>query len=93
MRAAGSFAGSSGQNGVVCIGIGDDGKGFISPLDKNGQIISGIDKSHLGIISMKERAAILGGSLKIESGIGEGTLVCLEFTCNAKEVNNGSVID
>ena len=69
----------SGQNGVVYIGIGDDGKGFKSPLTRNGQIISGIDKSHIGIISMKERAAILGGSLKIESEPGEGALVCLEF--------------
>ena len=69
----------SGPNGVVCVGIGDDGKGFSSPLDRNGQIISGIDKSHIGIISMKERAAILGGSLRIESEPGEGALVCLEF--------------
>jgi signal transduction histidine kinase len=65
---------------VVYISIGDDGKGFESPLDKNGQIISAIDKSHIGIISMKERAAILGGILRIESEIGEGTLVCIEFT-------------
>ena len=70
----------SALNGIVYIGISDDGKGFNSPLDKNGQIIGSIDKSHIGIISMKERAVILGGSLKIESEIGEGTLVCLEFT-------------
>jgi signal transduction histidine kinase len=69
-----------GSNGMVFTGIGDDGKGFNSPLDKNGQIKSGIDKSHIGIISMKERAAILGGCLTIESEIGEGTLVCLEFS-------------
>ncbi|MCL2070392.1 MAG: histidine kinase [Treponema sp.] len=68
-----------GQNGAVFIGIGDDGKGFISPLDNNGQIISGIDRSHIGIISMKERAAILGGRLKIITEPGEGALVCLEF--------------
>jgi signal transduction histidine kinase len=60
---------------VVFVGISDDGKGFISPLDNKGQIISAIDKSHIGIISMKERAAILGGILRIESEIGEGTLV------------------
>ena len=68
-----------GQNGRVYIGIGDDGKGFIPPFDEKGQIISGIDKSHIGIIIMKERAAILGGSLKIESETGEGSLVCLEI--------------
>ncbi|MDR0503767.1 MAG: histidine kinase [Treponema sp.] len=75
----------SGEDGIVYIGIGDDGKGFTSPLDNAGQIINSIDKSHIGIISMKERAAILGGRLKIVSApasereIGEGTLVCLEI--------------
>jgi len=67
------------QNGTVFISISDDGKGFISPLDNNGQIISGIEKSHIGIISMKERAAILGGVLKIITEPGEGSLVCLEI--------------
>jgi len=80
-----------GHNGVVYIGIGDDGIGFKSPFDDKGQIISGIDKSHIGIISMKERAAILGGSLKIESEIGEGALVCLEIP--AKEAGYGSIIN
>ncbi|MDR3019481.1 MAG: histidine kinase [Treponema sp.] len=75
------FGQSSASNAkVVFIGISDDGIGFKSPLDRNGQIISAIDKSHIGIISMKERAAILGGILRIESDIGEGALVCLEFT-------------
>jgi len=69
----------AGQDGVIYIGIGDDGKGFISPLDDSGQIKTGIDKSNIGIISMKERAAILGGRLKIVSEIGEGALVCLEI--------------
>jgi len=64
---------------IIYIGISDDGKGFISPLDDSGQIKTGIDTSHIGIISMKERAAILGGRLKIVSEIGEGALVCLEI--------------
>jgi signal transduction histidine kinase len=82
----------SGQNGLVCVGIGDDGKGFKSPLDEKGQIVSGIDKTHIGIISMKERAAILGGSLKIKSEPGEGALICLEFAPrHAKEASNGNV--
>jgi len=62
----------SGQNGVIFIGISDDGKGFNSPLDINGQILAGIDTSHLGIISMKERATILGGVLKIITEHGGG---------------------
>jgi len=69
----------AGQDSVIYIGIGDDGNGFNPPLDDSGQIKTGIDKSHIGIISMKERAAILGGRLKIVSEIGEGALVCLEI--------------
>jgi len=67
---------------VIYLGIGDDGKGFTSPLDNSGQIKSDINKSNIGIISMKERAAILGGRLKIVSEIGEGALVCLEIPCS-----------
>ena len=74
----------SGEDGIIYIGIDDDGKGFKSPIDDNGQIISGIDKSHIGIISMKERAVILGGRLKIKSEIGEGALVCLEIPGEAE---------
>lgn len=71
---------SGGQaNGTVYIGISDDGKGFEPPLDSKGQIKSGIDTSHIGIISMKERAAILGGRLKIESEVGQGTLIRVEL--------------
>jgi len=66
-------------NEIIYIGIDDDGKGFTSPLDDSGQIITSMNKSHIGIISMKERAAILGGRLKIVSEIDEGTLVCLEI--------------
>ena len=72
------------SNDIIYIGISDDGKGFISPLDTSGNIIthsdhSFISTSHIGIISMKERAAILSGRLKIVSEIGEGALVCLEI--------------
>jgi len=68
-----------GRDGIVYVGIDDDGKGFVSPLDGKGWIKADIDKSHLGIVSMRERAAILGGTLKIESEPGEGALVCLEI--------------
>ena len=67
------------SNEIIYIGIDDDGKGFNSPLDDSGSIITSLDKSHIGIISMKERSAILGGRFKIVSAIGEGTLVCLEI--------------
>jgi len=67
-------------NEIIYIGIDDDGIGFESPLDDSGHIKSNYNKLHIGIISMKERAAILGGRLKIVSEEGEGALVCLEIS-------------
>ena len=72
----------AGKDGTVYIGISDDGIGFISPLDSKGRIITAIDKSRIGIISMKERSCLLGGFLTIITEPGEGTLVCLEIPGN-----------
>jgi len=81
----------SGRDGTVYVGINDDGKGFAPPLDSKGRMKADSDKSRLGIVSMRERAAILGGSLKIESEPGEGTLVRLEIP--TKEASGGSAAD
>ncbi|MDR0503536.1 MAG: hypothetical protein LBH16_09495 [Treponema sp.] len=58
-------------NGDISIGISDDGRGF-APVDRNKDNVSSL---HLGIRGMKERAALLGGSLDIKSEPGEGTFV------------------
>jgi signal transduction histidine kinase len=51
--------------------VADDGRGF-DPL-------AGTTAGrHLGLVSMRERAEALGGSLEIESRPGEGTTVSLE---------------
>ncbi|MCF7913831.1 MAG: response regulator [Spirochaetaceae bacterium] len=47
----------------------DDGLGF--------DVADAMTNGSFGLMSMKERAAQLDGSLKIESAIGEGTRVCL----------------
>ena len=75
------------QGNLVSIGISDDGIGFMSPLDSKGQIIGGMDKTHIGIISMKERAVILSGVLTINTAPGEGTLVCLEIPLNHEKTH------
>jgi len=69
----------SGSDGTVYIGIGDDGKGFVPPLDGRGRIKTAIDKSRLGIVSMYERAEILGARLKIDSDPGNGTLIRMKI--------------
>jgi signal transduction histidine kinase len=59
----------SARNGFVELSIVDDGRGFgdISPLGAR-------EPGHLGLASMRERAAIVGGRLAIDSSDG-GTTV------------------
>jgi NarL family two-component system sensor histidine kinase YdfH len=47
--------------------IRDDGQGF------DPQIVTGV--GHYGLLGMRERARLVGGTLEIESGIGQGTLI------------------
>ena len=46
--------------------VSDDGAGFDPEGDFSG---------HLGLKSMRERAARLGGTLRVESASGEGTTI------------------
>jgi signal transduction histidine kinase len=62
--------------GDMFISVSDDGHGFALPWD--GHRAAG----HMGIRSMRERAAILGGTVTIESDIGEGTTVILRIPGN-----------
>ncbi len=55
---------------IVCMRVEDDGIGF-DPL----QITAVSGQRHLGIISMYERAAIVGGKLDVFSAPGQGTAI------------------
>lgn len=54
------------NEGLILLSITDDGKGFDIQNAKN---------KMLGILSMRERASILGGQLRIYSAPGKGTTV------------------
>jgi signal transduction histidine kinase len=59
------------QEDVVLVGIVDNGKGFDlraveSNYDKRGS---------LGMVNLKERTELVGGTLRIESQIGKGTSI------------------
>lgn len=55
----------------VILTVSDDGKGLArEPAREGGH--------HLGIASMRERARRVGGRLRVESRVGEGTTVTLE---------------
>ena len=55
---------------AIRMDIGDNGKSF--PVQK---ILSGKNPKRLGLIGMKERMEMVGGSLTIESEPGKGTTV------------------
>lgn len=58
---------------AVRMEIGDNGKSF--PVE---EILLAKNQKHLGLIGMKERLEMVGGSLAITSAPGQGTTVCAE---------------
>lgn len=56
---------------AVSISVEDDGAGFSTSQD--------VDAGGVGLLTMRERAESLGGSLWIESGVGSGTCVSAEL--------------
>ncbi len=61
--------------GVIVLEVQDDGQGFDeSAISQDGRLGPG-----LGLFGMRERAALLGGSLKIHSAPGAGTDVTAEL--------------
>jgi two-component system sensor histidine kinase DegS len=63
------------QSSEVTATIEDDGSGF----DVANAIESARERKALGLVSMQERAEMLGGSLEIDSSIGRGTRVKLSL--------------
>ena len=56
------------DDGTISLEVDDDGQGF-DPSDRS------ISARRLGLVSMHERAADVGGSLVVESDVGRGTSV------------------
>lgn len=61
--------------GHVYISIADDGKG----INQEARVPSGGSGYHQGIMGMKERAALLGGCVTIDSVPGRGTRVDIDI--------------
>jgi signal transduction histidine kinase len=71
-RAAKIWVRLGSQDGHLALEVGDDGVGF----DPNAPELR---SRRLGLTSMEERAAALGGALSVESRPGDGTRVRLEL--------------
>ena len=64
------------ENGIV-LEISDDGRGFDpGELEKRG-------RAGFGLVSMQQRAHVLGGSLQVWSSLGQGTKIRLETSAGA----------
>jgi signal transduction histidine kinase len=61
----------------VVVSVADDGTGF----DPSGPVA----QRHLGLVSMRERAEAIGGTLTIESAPGAGTTVLLEVDLGERD--------
>lgn len=60
----------SPEPGAISLRIEDDGTGFdVERVD------SQADQVHLGLVGMRERMQIIGGTLQIRSALGEGTTI------------------
>ena len=58
------------QDGAVTVVVEDDGRGFEPEQQAPGR---------LGLVGMRERVALLGGELEVESADGRGTTIAVRL--------------
>jgi PAS domain S-box-containing protein len=58
------------EDGFICLTISDDGCGFVPPTGR---------PSSFGLVGMRERVLMLGGSLQLDSRLGEGTTLSVQI--------------
>jgi len=60
---------------ALVLSVRDDGPGF----DVDAALTAAADGASLGLLGMRERAALVGGTAEVRSGVGEGTIVEARF--------------
>ncbi len=65
----------------IILRIEDDGKGF----DVKNRLVSALNEKRMGLRSMEERVALLGGKIRIESRAMQGTKILVEIPFKEKK--------
>ena len=68
------------EDAFVVVNVEDDGKGFDVASVKR-------ESWGLGLHNMRERAALVGGTLDLESIPGRGTEICIKIPLDAEKVS------
>ena len=68
------------SDGIVLVDLRDNGRGFNLEQVMNSKIIL----QHIGLISMKERAELLGGRLVLSSNLQKGTSIGFSFPVSSR---------
>jgi signal transduction histidine kinase len=76
---AGSVRIREGDDGILIIEVADDGQGF-DPGDAS---------DGFGLVGMRERLALVGGTLEVRSRPGEGTTLCARIPVVRREPARG----
>src|SRR6266403_207778 len=71
------------ENALLCCSIRDDGAGF----DVH-QVQKTPERKGLGLIAMQERVTAIGGTLQIDSGPGQGTILSIRIPLEVDDANS-----
>ena len=71
------------KSGKITAIVEDDGHGF----DVKAVFKSRIGTQSLGLLGIEERAALLGGTFKIKSRVGQGTRLVVEIPITVRSEN------
>ncbi len=72
----------SKKNGLIELSIGDNGTGFELQETRS----ASNDQRGIGLINMKERTKLSGGSFSITSSMGSGTTICCTWPCGDNQM-------
>ena len=70
----------------ISASVSDNGEGF----DMNSALINEFTINSMGLVTMKERVEMLGGSFNIKSKCGSGTRVAFSIPNNGNGITNQS---